>query len=810
MLPSAALAVLFALPAPPSKLDPLGDPLPPGAVCRYGTTRFASSGKVTGTAISASGKRYALLFVDAAKEAACRLTVYDAATGRTLGELKSQEPIFTMSFTDDGTLVVSRKGRVDVWAVGNEPVPLPAELLPKLGETVTHPEVKASPDGKVWAVEGEKQTLLIDPATQKVLHTLPTLEEWCETRFSADGRFLIGSNNGHSASVWNVSTGKRLRTYAVPTPALSGISLAPDGSRAYLADSDGVACYPLDGDEPDPTFVRFKPKEGTVLDLRASADGKEVRALTDIGTVFRLDAATGKVLDEWPVPDGTVYDPDHLRKLSADGKTVVGPLLGRVMAWSAEHGPPHRERLLTPHSALAFAKDGKMVRSTDGRTYHTWDAATGKPTAKPTDPHGDHRVNGGFEVGTERAADDMSGVGRVIDTRNGNVLHEFAMPDPGVVTRPAVPLTGDPDRVLIVAKSGSKLHNLKTGKTEREFDLGIDGCSEAGLSADGRTLYSRHEQKLFLYEAATGKSRAYLGRSLGTAPDPDGKHIWSAAPDDKGDLLKIDVSSGKTKARLPAGGYGTATCVAVSADGKRVAAAFDLPGGRHPIVVWEVATKKVLAEFRGHTDFTMAVAFSPDGERVASAGLDCVCYVWDIKQAPAALPDSPAPATLLRFRTPADAVKSLASDDDAEYAATAIAFLVDHPTDALIALEKAFPPAKPVSAADLEKLLLRRNDVDYATRQAADKELERLGPQAEAALRAELDKPRSEEVGAAVERLLEKLEGVKLSGERLAAVRAVEAAERIGTPAARKLIEVWANGGAGATLTAEAKAAARR
>ena len=66
------------------------------------------------------------------------------------------------------------------------------------------------------------------------------------------------------------------------------------------------------------------------------------------------------------------------------------------------------------------------------------------------------------------------------------------------------------------------------------------------------------------------------------------------------------------------------------------------------------------------------------------------------------------------------------------------------------------------------------------------------------------------EVRRRLERLLQVLEGVVASGERLQAVRAVEVLEQIGTAEAKQLLQSLASGAPGARLTQEAKASLER
>ena len=65
--------------------------------------------------------------------------------------------------------------------------------------------------------------------------------------------------------------------------------------------------------------------------------------------------------------------------------------------------------------------------------------------------------------------------------------------------------------------------------------------------------------------------------------------------------------------------------VAFSPDGRLLASAGDDPD----IKLWETATGKLAARLQGHTDWVLALAFQPDGKVLASGGFDGVIRLWD-------------------------------------------------------------------------------------------------------------------------------------------------------------------------------------
>jgi hypothetical protein len=98
----------------------------------------------------------------------------------------------------------------------------------------------------------------------------------------------------------------------------------------------------------------------------------------------------------------------------------------------------------------------------------------------------------------------------------------------------------------------------------------------------------------------------------------------------------------------------------------------------------------------------------------------------------------------------------------------------------------------------------------FAVREKAMAELEMLGEWAEPALRKILESDPSTETRRRVERLLEQLDRLTVAGGRLRTLRAIEVLEHIGTPEARRVLEMLAGGFSGSRVTREAKAALDR
>jgi HEAT repeat protein len=107
--------------------------------------------------------------------------------------------------------------------------------------------------------------------------------------------------------------------------------------------------------------------------------------------------------------------------------------------------------------------------------------------------------------------------------------------------------------------------------------------------------------------------------------------------------------------------------------------------------------------------------------------------------------------------------------------------------------------------AAVERLIADLDSDDFAVRDRAAAELEKLGEQAEPALRKALEGKPSVEVRSRAEKLLARLADPKISPEGTWALRALAVLERAGTSEAREVVEGLASAKAEDWLTREAR-----
>jgi hypothetical protein len=287
---------------------------------------------------------------------------------------------------------------------------------------------------------------------------------------------------------------------------------------------------------------------------------------------------------------------------------------------------------------------------------------------------------------------------------------------------------------------------------------------------------------------------------------PGGKLL--AFPGPKRTIVLVRTDIGKQHRALnPGQGAANVAALAFSRDGRTLAVASGDDPRETRVELWEVASGQLRTAFpgMGRAGVIVSVAWSPDSLTLASGSTDTTVILWD-----AGGLHGQKPLTLTPEELDADWASFAKPDGEASFRSQRRMLL--SPAEAVAFLKKRLRPVTEpaVDAKEVETWLQELDSDDFDTRDRAFRALEKLGVAAEPALRkARTSKLRLEALRR-VDDLLGRLERMDLTGDELAAVRAVEVLERIATPASRAILEECAAGAPGAILTREAKTALGR
>ena len=177
------------------------------------------------------------------------------------------------------------------------------------------------------------------------------------------------------------------------------------------------------------------------------------------------------------------------------------------------------------------------------------------------------------------------------------------------------------------------LWDAETGKDLRQLAGHEDGVACLKFSPDGKYLASGSWDKTIrVWDAATGKLSSPIINHPGTvhaiAFSPDGKSLASGGRESE-NIYLWQTTTGKEVRRWQAHRGGISS-LAFAPDGKALASGGqptadgknDSPTDAYAAAIWDPARGKMLSQCSGQTVFVGALAFSPDGKTLASAGIE--------------------------------------------------------------------------------------------------------------------------------------------------------------------------------------------
>jgi WD40 repeat protein len=799
----AAVAAAWSA-GPPAARYSSGEPLPRGALARLGSVRFRHSSRVRIVAVAPSGK----LAASAAGHP--DISLWNLPTGHRRGLLRGHERnIVFLAFSPDGTTLASSDadagpGKVILWDA----------LRGRVRHVIAVPagvsRLAFTPDSRAvaGAVSG-KGVLLWEAATGKQIHSWidPLCHGACA--FAAVGNRLAFARKGGDIAFWDLEKTEQERLLTGDGKTVLDLEFSPDGKRLLARGSDGVGrIWDVASASEGPPF---DAGEGASPTVHFIDRGRGLLAVTEGRYVRGLDLGTGKDTLLWEEQHAissiafsadtrlavlaTINEPERLRLLDLVRKREVPPA----------PGAGHDAYL----ASLAFSPDGKRVATASflrgDQAVRIWDSRSGRLL----------RALGGHHGGASAVA----------FSPNGKWLASAAR---------------GPDRTI-------RLWNVATGQPVRMFEGHQAWPCSLAFSPDGRMLASGdgHESPrgdslgtARLWDVRSGKHLLALvghGSAVRTlAFSPDSRALVTVA--DRARL--VDLGSRKVSWAVDA-----RSVAAISSDGRLVACRVGAAGEvgvrevltgrllwqrRTPAVrtmglafspdgellatggledsavhLWGALDGKEVRAFSGHSRAGVsALAFAPDGATLASGGIDATALVWDLRDLPKR-PARPRPGEL------ASAWIDLGSDEPAR-AYRAIRLLATDPLRAVPYLGKRVRPVPHDEPKRLSRLVADLDGDEFATREKASAALARAGRSAEPYLRAALKSTPSAEQQKRIVELLRKLAIYGFTEDERRAFRAVAVLERIGSDAARTILLRLAGGAPAFRLTQDANASLRR
>ncbi len=484
-------------------------------------------------------------------------------------------------FVPAAALLFPKASQMSATASADKP-----NLVIQTGHTDSAHTIAFSPDGSLLASGSSDRTVkLWEVSTGRQIRSFEGTDFKVESiAFSPDGK-TIASGGAGGAVLWEVRTGQLVKSFIGQPFAVLSIGFSPNGEVLVMGCSNRfVRLWNIETEEQ----IRVIDSESSQVDTVAfSPDGRIIASSSSSDNIKLWDAETGSLIRSFEgLMFSVAFSPDG-KFLAAGGRENV------VKVWNIETGELIRS-FAAPASlirSIAFSPDGKTVASaslrfgTSPTAIKLWNIETGEQTGS---------IEEDADLGLSFVAIKFSPDGRTIASGSNS--------------------------------NSVKLWDAVTGRQITSFDTHSYSVSSVAFSPDGKWLASGNgDRTVKLWDLKRGMFvRSLEGHFLWVEAvtfSADSKMLASGSA---GTIKLWNVESGE-ELRSIEGHERIITSLAFSPDGKTIVSCSE----DETVKLWSTETGEQLRSFDNHTDAVLSVAFSPDGKLIASGSADGTIRSWD-------------------------------------------------------------------------------------------------------------------------------------------------------------------------------------
>ena len=423
-----------------------------------------------------------------------------------------------------------------------------------------------SPDGKFLATGGEDQSAVLwDVESGRQIRTFSGHSKSVTAlAFHPNGRTLVSGSNDQQIIYWNLETGENLGSIKL-NQSITSLAFDQNGEKLAVG-GRGNQSHVIDFNTKETmgSYRAIRSQYGT--SVLFSEDGETLITGNDDGKVLLYDVESGKSLDT-------------LRNISYSScggcPTMIQLAEGNQLFYASRHGPATLWNVESGEMTKTFGQEIERV--------HSIGLATDK-----------------YFVADEKSI-------KLFDL-SGELQSEFGK-DPENINK--VILSPDKKSILSVNDDQTAtLWSMEDGHLIRRFAGYHNRINDRGLSFSKTSYWHSHINQ-------------YIDIRNQALMSPDEKYVIQGHQDSL--ALLWDVNTGRVVRTLK-GHEKMVISFLFTKDGRHVITA----SADRTIKLWDVNSGEELRTFTGHSDLVFALALSDDGKYLASGSWDGSGRLWDL------------------------------------------------------------------------------------------------------------------------------------------------------------------------------------
>ena len=449
------------------------------------------------------------------------------------------------------------------------------ETVVQKGHNAAVKAVAVSPDGKFIATGSRDRSAKVwDISSGRELRSFLGHQLTVNgVEFSSDGKLLATSSADNTAKVWEVLTGKEVFSTPADTKYMTDVAFSPDGNYMVCAGyGDSAQVWDINSKSlVRKIAVNSDQGSGYGISIAFSSDGKWIAFGEDNKTATVYSTTNWKLTNTFKPEQGWCGGCGTMVAFSPDSKTLAKLAHdSNVETYDIQTG-----KLIKTYgnefdqiAGIAFSPDGKTIMATGDKKIYQWDIQTGQLKLK-------------------FAASEKDDVNEAVYSVDGKLI-----------------ITASNDNTATAWHA--------TDSTKVTIFTGIlNNAEKGGVEYDPNNYWQSHIAK-------------YIRLKNTILLSPEGKGILKGKSGTKAKLW--DIAGGEPYMEYT-GHEKAVLCFDYSKDSKYLVTG----DGAGKAKVWDSKTGKKIIDLNVHREPLFDVKFSPDGENIISSSWDATTTIWDIK-----------------------------------------------------------------------------------------------------------------------------------------------------------------------------------